>query len=85
MPKHWSWNSGLSRIYLLARGNAAEVSSDQRPDGERPDADQVSGRDPAAESGPTASGHSTADTQAERNREDESSGGGVATLRATLR
>ena len=32
------------------------------------------GDEPAGESEPTTSGHSTADTQAERNREDESPG-----------
>lgn len=43
-------------------------------DDQHQDDDKVSGRDRATESEPTESGHSTADTQEERNREDESPG-----------
>ncbi len=42
-----------------------------RPDDDD-DASGASGRDKSTESKPTASGHSTADSQARRNQEDES-------------
>lgn len=50
--------------------------SDEResPPQEEDDASGASGRDKSTESEPTASGHSTADSEAVRNQEDESPG-----------
>jgi hypothetical protein len=50
------------------------MSGTERDDAQPRDHDGVSGRDRDTESEPTESGHSTSDTQEERNREDEPPG-----------
>jgi hypothetical protein len=59
----------LSGFPIAPSGNPVVMSSDKNTD----ESDgQASGRDKSTETEPTESGHSTADTQADRNSEDES-------------
>jgi hypothetical protein len=55
-------------------GKVCVVDGEERGDEHHEDNDRVSGRDRDTESDPTESGHSSADTQVERNQEDEPPG-----------